>query len=153
MLVGRLLRATAREARKAPRTARSLLAVNEDGPQGPDAAFAGCPAARGINRYFVDKRMIVRFEPAGIEVAAEPGARIVDLTDEHPEANVPYSCRSATCGTCRVEIVEGGDALAPPESDEQDILDIFGDGPNVRLACQAKIAVPRPRIVVRVVDP
>ncbi|MBW1761290.1 MAG: 2Fe-2S iron-sulfur cluster binding domain-containing protein [Deltaproteobacteria bacterium] len=44
----------------------------------------------------------VRFEPAGFEVDAEPGEAIMDITDANPAAEVPYSCRAATCGTCRV---------------------------------------------------
>ena len=82
----------------------------------------------------------VRFEPSGLEVDAEPGEAIMDITDATPAADVPYSCRAATCGTCRVEVVEGGEALSVADEFELEVLDIFGDTPDkVRLCCQAKL--------------
>jgi ferredoxin len=96
----------------------------------------------------------VRFEPSGFEVSdITPGTRLVDVTDSHPEAEVPYSCRSASCGTCRVKVVEGVAALSEPEDDEIDVLDIFGNEPGVRLCCQIKLAKDTARLVLRVVDP
>jgi len=83
----------------------------------------------------------VRFEPSGFEVDAEPGEAIMDITDANPAADVPYSCRAATCGTCRVEVLEGGDALSTANEFELEVLDIFGDTPDkVRLCCQARLA-------------
>lgn len=82
----------------------------------------------------------VRFEPAGLEVDAEPGEAIMDITDANPAADIPYSCRAATCGTCRVEVVEGVDALSAADEVELEVLDIFGDSPDrVRLCCQTKL--------------
>lgn len=82
----------------------------------------------------------IRFEPAGFEVDAEPGQGIMDITDANPSADVPYSCRAATCGTCRVRVLEGGGALGPADEDEIEVLDIFGDSPDeVRLCCQAQL--------------
>lgn len=93
------------------------------------------------------------FEPSKIEVVAKVGDRIVDITDEHPEACVPYSCRSANCGTCRVEVQQGLEAFAEADDDELGILDVFGSQPKVRLACQLKIAHEVDRIVLKVIDP
>ena len=95
----------------------------------------------------------VRFEPSGFEVTITPTARLVDVTDDFPRAEVPYSCRSASCGTCRVRVMEGMDGLAPPEDDEQDVLDIFGNEEDVRLCCQISLVKDVPRLVLRVVDP
>lgn len=82
----------------------------------------------------------IRFEPAGFEVEAEPGEAIIDITDANPAAEVPYSCRAATCGTCRVEVLEGAEALSSADEIELEVLDIFGDTPDeVRLCCQAKL--------------
>ena len=96
----------------------------------------------------------VRFEPSGHEVVVEPPVAIVDITDAEPEASVPYACLSATCGTCRVWVVEGAAALSPPEPDELEVLDMFDDNPaKVRLCCQAKvIASSEERVVLRVHD-
>ncbi len=96
---------------------------------------------------------VVRFEPAGVEVDdVQVGTALVDVTDEHPESRVPYSCRSASCGTCRVQVLEGLDGLSEIEDEEQDVLDIFGDGPDVRLTCQIKLAEPVGKVTLRVLD-
>jgi 2Fe-2S ferredoxin len=94
--------------------------------------------------------MKVRFEPSGVEAQVGPGTRLVDVTDEHPEAAVAYSCRAATCGTCRVQVVEGLEALEAADEEEQDVLRLFGDGPTIRLCCQLRVAHPVDRIVLRV---
>jgi len=96
----------------------------------------------------------VRFEPAGFEVDAEPGEAIMDITDANPPAEVPYSCRAATCGTCRVQVVEGAEALSAPDEFELEVLDIFGDTPDkVRLCCQTKLVNgPTTQVTLRVCD-
>jgi ferredoxin len=100
---------------------------------------------------------LVVFEPAErgvatVQVEAPAGARLVDLCDEE-SAPVPFSCRSASCGTCRVDVLEGADLLEPPRDEELDVLDIFGDDPaRRRLACQARIRVATGRIHVRPAD-
>ena len=96
----------------------------------------------------------VRFEPSGFEVDASPGEAIMDITDANPAAEVPYSCRAATCGTCRVEVLEGGDALSIADQFELEVLDIFGDTPDkVRLCCQAKLVNSGPsRVTLKVCD-
>lgn len=95
----------------------------------------------------------VRFEPAGYETEVAPGSAFIDVTDEHPKSGVPYSCRSASCGTCRVEVVEGKEAMSPADDDELEVLEIFGDEPDVRLACQLRLAKDTDKVVLRVVDP
>lgn len=96
----------------------------------------------------------VRFEPSGVEVEdVTTGTRLVDLTDDYPQVGVPYSCRAATCGMCRVEVIEGSQALAAPEEDEEDLLEIFGDEPGVRLCCQLTLERDARQVLLRVVDP
>ncbi|MCA9582817.1 MAG: (2Fe-2S)-binding protein [Myxococcales bacterium] len=95
----------------------------------------------------------VRFEPANHEVEVPAGTDLVDVTDQHPQAEVPYSCRSASCGTCRVEVIEGAEGLSPIDDDEQDVLDVFGNEPRVRLCCQIRLDKEVPRLVLRVCDP
>ncbi len=74
-----------------------------------------------------------------LEVALPEGGRLLDVCDEEG-APVPFSCRSASCGTCRVDVLEGADLLEPPADEELAILDIFGDDPaRCRLACQARL--------------
>lgn len=72
-------------------------------------------------------------------VEAPDGASLADLCDDH-EAPIPFSCRSASCATCQVEVVEGLDALLPAEDEELDVLDaIDAKAPRDRLACCAKL--------------
>lgn len=95
----------------------------------------------------------VRFELEGFEVDVEPGTALIDVTDEHPETGVPFSCRSASCGTCRVKVLAGEEGLAPMEEDEKDVLEIFGDGPGVRLCCQITLVKDVEKLVLEVCDP
>lgn len=96
----------------------------------------------------------VRFEPSGFEVDAQVGEAIMDITDANPAADVPYSCRAATCGTCRVEVLEGGEALSTADEFELEVLDIFGDTPDkVRLSCQTKLVESgQTRVTLKVCD-
>jgi ferredoxin len=87
-----------------------------------------------------------------VEVDAPDGARLVDLCDER-NAPVPFSCRSASCGTCRIDVLEGADLLEAPRDEELDVLDIFGDTPGSRrLACQARALPGGGCVRVRPVD-
>ncbi len=75
-------------------------------------------------------------------VPALEGGALVDLCDD-VAAPIPFSCRSANCGTCRIVILEGASELLPAEDEELDVIDIFGgtatgDTPQ-RLACCARL--------------
>jgi ferredoxin len=91
----------------------------------------------------------VRFEPVGITCRVD--ARVIDATDELTAPPVPYSCRDANCGSCRVEVIEGADKLAAPEVDEIRTLRALGDGARVRLCCQLIAIGTEGRVVLRVV--
>ena len=71
---------------------------------------------------------------ASVEVEAPAATRVLDVCDE-AGAPVPFSCRSASCGTCRVDVLEGAELLEPPADEELDVLDIFGDDPGQRRLC------------------
>jgi 2Fe-2S ferredoxin len=74
-----------------------------------------------------------------LAVDVPDGGRLLDTCDEHG-APIPFSCRGASCGTCRIDVLEGIDELEPAADEELDILDIFGDSPRARrLACQARM--------------
>jgi 2Fe-2S ferredoxin len=81
-----------------------------------------------------------------LESKAGPAANIEfaggDLRDACDDAcaPVPFSCRSTSCGTCRVDVLEGRELLDDPGADEREVLAIFGDDPGARrLACTAKV--------------
>ncbi len=70
---------------------------------------------------------------------APDGGSLADLCDA-ANAPVPFSCRSANCGTCRIHVLEGAELLLAAEDEELDVLDVFAAAPPAqRLACQAKM--------------
>ena len=74
--------------------------------------------------------------PFELPVDAQHGLRVLDVCDDHAETQLPYSCRSANCGTCRVRVLAGAEHFAPPGEEELAVLDLFGNLPHERLACQ-----------------
>jgi ferredoxin len=71
-------------------------------------------------------------------VEAEGGAALVDLCDE-VLAPIAFSCRSASCGTCQIEVLEGAELLEPPDAEERELLELLAGPEHNRLACQASI--------------
>jgi ferredoxin len=81
----------------------------------------------------------------GPAVTVEAEGRLLDACDE-ARAPVAFSCRSANCGTCRVEVLAGRDLLEPARDDELDVLSHTGALPGDRLACQIVLR-PGPGLV------
>jgi len=73
-----------------------------------------------------------------VQKAADPETALIDVCDAC-RAPVSFSCRSASCGTCRVEVLEGAALLLPPSHDELEVLDLFDADASQRLACRARI--------------
>lgn len=84
-------------------------------------------------------------------VEAPEGGSLVDLCDEH-YAPIPFSCRSATCGTCHVIIVEGAELFEPPNDEEAELLRILRGPATSRLACQAVLKADSGVVRLRSVD-
>ena len=85
----------------------------------------------------------VRFESSDgsrqVTAEAPNGGALADLCDDHA-APIPFSCRSASCATCHIEVLEGQESLLPPETEELDVLEaIDSAAPKFRLACCAKL--------------
>jgi ferredoxin len=59
-----------------------------------------------------------------LTVLVPEGGALVDTCDDHT-APVPFSCKSASCGSCRIAILEGASELLPPAEDELAVLDLF----------------------------
>ncbi len=82
-------------------------------------------------------------------VDAPGGGALADLCDD-AAAPIPFSCRSASCATCHIEVLEGQESLLPPEDDEKDVLDaVCSTPPRFRLACCAKLRAGPGKVVVR----
>jgi ferredoxin len=71
-------------------------------------------------------------------IETERGGDLVDICDEY-FAPIPFSCRSASCGTCHVEVLEGAALFEPPSDVESELLEILRGPENSRLACQARV--------------
>ena len=72
-------------------------------------------------------------------VEAPDGGALADLCDDH-EAPIPFSCRSASCATCHIEVLEGAESLLDPADEELDVLEAIESAPpKYRLACCAKV--------------
>ncbi len=82
---------------------------------------------------------------------APKGGALVDICDQ-AAAPVPFSCRSATCGTCRIEVLEGTELFEPRDTAEADLLEILGDPPQFRLACQAHLKNEAGLVRLRIAD-
>jgi ferredoxin len=85
-------------------------------------------------------------EPATVVVTSPDGGRLLDLVDA-AALRVPLSCRSADCGACLIEVLEGEEQLLPPDAREMaglQALDPLGAERDrtylrLRLACQARM--------------
>ena len=84
-------------------------------------------------------------------VDAPEGGALVDLCDAH-YAPIPFSCRSATCGTCHVIVVSGAELFEPPNEAEAEMLDILRGPKTSRLACQAVLKPESGLVQLRSVD-
>lgn len=78
-------------------------------------------------------------------VDAPEGGELVDICDEYL-APIPFSCRSASCGTCYVQVLEGAELFEPPAHEEAELIALLGGGADHRLACQARIK-PGPGVI------
>jgi ferredoxin len=78
-------------------------------------------------------------EEGPVHAELAEGGSLADLCDRI-DAPIPFSCRSANCGTCRIHVLEGQEHFLPAEDEELDVLDVFAVAPPAqRLACQAQV--------------
>lgn len=71
-----------------------------------------------------------------LQVKSGKDAAILDLCEDEG-VNLPYGCRSGSCGSCRVQIVAGAELLTECSYLEQDTLERHHDTDDIRLACRA----------------
>jgi 2Fe-2S ferredoxin len=89
----------------------------------------------------------------GSEKRVELGesADLVDICDE-VLAPVPFSCRSASCATCHIQVIEGEHLLEPAEERELELLGLVDGPPGSRLACQVRVKDGEGVVRVKPVD-
>jgi ferredoxin len=76
--------------------------------------------------------------PLGPAVRGAVTGRLLDACDALG-APVGFSCRSARCCTCRVDVLAGAALLDPPGDDERELLLLHRSTPGQRLACQVTL--------------
>jgi ferredoxin len=79
------------------------------------------------------------------------GERVLDACDELG-APILFSCRTASCGVCRVHVEQGAKCFTHPSADELETLSIFEASPDERLACQLVIETGGGPIRLRAVE-
>jgi len=80
----------------------------------------------------------VHFKSEDLEVEVEEGMTFVDLCAE-VDCDITFGCRSGSCGTCRIKVIDGAEHLTPMKAEERDFLSGFGAAKGERLACQCAI--------------
>lgn len=68
-----------------------------------------------------------------------PGTLLMDACERHGAA-VEFSCRAASCSTCRVQVLAGSELLAPADAWEQELLLALGNPAATRFCCSARLA-------------
>ena len=81
----------------------------------------------------------ITLQPLGLTLHSEGALRLLDLLDERDEQILPFSCRSANCGVCRVRVVRGAALLSPKTKGEEDTLRGLHASADERLACQLRL--------------
>jgi ferredoxin len=90
-----------------------------------------------------------QFDPSSTH-EVESGRVLFEALEEQG-ATLPHGCLAGSCGSCRIEILEGQDQLSPLSAIETDTVtyleqsyrERFGDdfllGKTIRLSCRAKV--------------
>lgn len=89
---------------------------------------------------------------AAMSVRVEGRSRLLDACDD-ARAPVRFGCRAARCTTCRVEVLEGIEALEPADVEEAELLQSIGAEPDVRLACQVIVRAGNGKLRLRWIGP
>lgn len=66
-----------------------------------------------------------------------PDGSMLDILDG--KTSILFACKSGSCGSCKVKVIEGAENLESPNELEEMGLATFGSDPNERLMCQCKI--------------
>lgn len=82
-----------------------------------------------VKVHFLLEDLLVE-APAGTSLQAIADAAGADIT---------FGCRTGSCGTCRVRVVEGLRDCGEPGPEERDFLRGLEAPPDHRLACQVRV--------------
>jgi ferredoxin len=77
------------------------------------------------------------FLDSGQSYDVPPGASFLEVAQEHGEHD--FGCTVGSCGTCRLEIVEGAGSVNPISLDERETVEMCTSVAGARLGCQLKV--------------
>lgn len=92
----------------------------------------------------------VSFPEKNLEFQVNDEVILFDALDDLGEM-LPHGCLSGSCGSCRIEILEGAMNLKEPSAIEQDTINSiktsqkrilgpdYDDAVNIRLSCRARV--------------
>lgn len=81
----------------------------------------------------------ITFHHSGNHLFLNEGSSLIELEDTG-KSEVPFGCRAASCATCLIQVISGGENLNPKTEDEVELLEDFNlNQDDRRLACQCKI--------------
>jgi ferredoxin len=93
------------------------------------------------------KAQIVVVGPTGAEQSATVTAGVTLLTAAGSLAKpISSGCSDSTCGTCRVDVLEGAENLDEQNARERATLKENGYPTNLRLACRAELREGRVKV-------
>jgi ferredoxin len=80
----------------------------------------------------------VHFLLEDLLVEAPAGTALQRIADA-AGADITFGCRTGSCGTCRVRVVDGLEHCSEPGPEERDFLKGLDAPPDQRLACQVAV--------------
>ena len=80
----------------------------------------------------------VHFLDEDVEVEAPRGSSLQAIADKG-RLDLPFGCRTGTCGCCRIRIHEGLDRISAPDGAERAFLAALHAPPEDRLACAVRV--------------
>jgi len=86
------------------------------------------------------------FESDNISKEVPDNSKIATIADE-VQASLPFGCREASCGACKLLVIEGMENLSDVIDDEIDVLGESKINEGYRLGCQ--ISVKSGKVIIR----
>ncbi|MEZ5833733.1 MAG: adenylate/guanylate cyclase domain-containing protein [Dongiaceae bacterium] len=105
-------------------------------------AVSGVFLARTLRSLAMHRRAVTVSYPDGRRVVIQPGTSLLEASRIGGIPHASVCGGRSRCSTCRVRVIEGADALPPPQEEEARVLVRIHAPPGVRLACQTRPTAP-----------
>ncbi len=79
---------------------------------------------------------VIEVKNDGKDVEVPDGSLLVELDGK---CSILFACKTGSCGSCKVRVLEGMENLEQPNEAEQAGLSIFATDPKERLMCVCRI--------------